>query len=55
MRYLTVMQTPALILVHSPLVGPLTWEATAERLRQLGHLVLVPSLVDQLAKALAGG
>jgi len=38
------MQTPALVLVHSPLVSPLTWEPTAESLRQIGHLVLVPSL-----------
>lgn len=38
------MKTPAFVLVHSPLVGPLTWEPTAESLRQLGHLVLVPSL-----------
>lgn len=38
------MQTPAFVLVHSPLVGPLTWEPTAESLRQKGHLVLVPSL-----------
>ncbi len=44
MRYSTVMQAPAFVLVHSPLVGPLTWEPTAESLRRKGHLVLVPSL-----------
>src|SRR5271170_1235421 len=33
-----------LVLVHSPLVGPLTWEPTAKRLRQMGYQVLVPSL-----------
>jgi hypothetical protein len=33
-------------LVHSPLVGPLTWQATAEVLRERGRQVAVPSLAD---------
>lgn len=44
MRYVTAMQSPAFVLVHSPLVGPLTWEPTAKSLRRKGHLVLVPAL-----------
>jgi Alpha/beta hydrolase family len=43
MRNLTVIQ-PALVLLHSPLVGPLTWEPVAERLRNAGRAVVVPSL-----------
>jgi hypothetical protein len=43
MRNLTVIQ-PALVLVHSPLVGPLTWEPVAERLRSAGRFVNCPSL-----------
>ena len=43
MRNLTVIQ-PALVLVHSPLVGPLTWEPVAERLRSGGRFVICPSL-----------
>jgi Alpha/beta hydrolase family len=31
-------------LVHSPFVGPGTWEPVASVLRELGHSVLVPSL-----------
>lgn len=42
------MQTPAFVLVHSPLVGPLSWQPTAKSLRQKGHLVLVPSLGTSL-------
>jgi hypothetical protein len=38
MRNSTVTQ-PSLVLVHSPLVGPLTWEPVAERLRRAGHRV----------------
>jgi hypothetical protein len=33
-----------LVLIHSPLVGPLTWQATADVLRAAGWRVLVPSL-----------
>ena len=43
MRNSTVTQ-PALVLVHSPLVAPLTWEPVAERLRRAGRVVVVPSL-----------
>jgi Alpha/beta hydrolase family len=43
MRNSTVIH-PALVLVHSPLVGPLTWEPVAERLRRAGRVVIVPSL-----------
>ncbi len=32
------------VLVHSPLVGPTTWRPVADRLRQRGHEVVVPSL-----------
>ncbi len=39
-----MLQSPAFVLVHSLLVGPLTWEPTAESLRRKGHLVLVPPL-----------
>lgn len=35
-----------IVLVHSPLVGPLTWSPVAERLQALGFNVLVPTLVD---------
>ncbi|MGH3191833.1 MAG: alpha/beta fold hydrolase [Streptosporangiaceae bacterium] len=38
------MTQPSLVLVHSPLVGPLTWEPVAERLRRAGRVVVVPSL-----------
>jgi hypothetical protein len=34
------------VLVHSPLVGPLTWAPVAEALRQWGHDALVPVLRD---------
>ncbi len=37
---------PLLILIHSPLVGPLTWEPVAQHLRQQGYEVLVPTLLD---------
>src|SRR5881628_3773919 len=44
------MQRPAtaaslLVLIHSPLVGPLTWQAVADELRDRGHGVVVPSLL----------
>jgi hypothetical protein len=35
---------PTVVLVHSPLVGPATWGATADRLRSRGYRVSVPSL-----------
>jgi pimeloyl-ACP methyl ester carboxylesterase len=34
------------VLIHSPLVGPLTWRLVAEQLRQRGADVLVPLLRD---------
>lgn len=36
----------AFVLIHSPLVGPLTWSLVAERMRQRGFEVLVPWLED---------
>lgn len=35
-------------LIHSPLVGPLTWRPTAEVLHERGHPVAVPSLAGAL-------
>ncbi len=35
---------PTLVLIHSPLVGPLTWQSTANILRAAGWRVQVPSL-----------
>jgi len=40
---------PALVLVHSPLVGPLTWKPVARELEAAGHDVVVPSLADAVA------
>jgi pimeloyl-ACP methyl ester carboxylesterase len=37
------------VLVHSPLVGPLTWRAAANHLRQRGYRVAVPSLAGVAA------
>lgn len=37
---------PLFVLVHSPLVGPLTWEPVAEHLRAQGHQVLVPHILE---------
>lgn len=34
------------VLVHSPIVGPDTWQPTAELLRRRGHAAVVPELVD---------
>lgn len=34
------------ILIHSPLVGPLTWNLVAEQMRQRGIEVIVPTLSD---------
>lgn len=39
----------SLALVHSPLVGPLTWQATAEVLRDEGEVVVVPQLTGSIA------
>lgn len=35
---------PTLILVHSPLLAPMTWEPTGQRLQAAGYPVVVPSL-----------
>ena len=37
---------PAFALIHSPLVGPVTWEPVAQRLAGSGRSVIVPSLSD---------
>ncbi len=34
------------VLVHSPLVGPLTWKSTADALHRNGYEAIVPSLYD---------
>jgi hypothetical protein len=34
------------VLIHSPLVGPLTWKLVADQMRQKGIDVFVPTLVD---------
>jgi hypothetical protein len=34
------------VLIHSPLVGPLTWKLVAEEMRQRGMEVIIPTLVD---------
>lgn len=38
------------MLVHSPLVGALTWQPVAGRLERLGHHVLTPSLAGVFAR-----
>jgi hypothetical protein len=38
--------SPLFVLVHSPLVGPTTWEPVAVALRGRGHEVAVPALWD---------
>jgi pimeloyl-ACP methyl ester carboxylesterase len=40
--------TVVFVLVHSPLVGPLTWDALAASLRAGGHRVSVPDLRSSL-------
>ena len=40
-----------LLLVHSPLVGPRSWEPTANEMRARGRQVVVPSLVEAVALA----
>ncbi len=37
---------PLFVLVHSPSVGPSTWQAVADRLRDAGHEAVVPSLLS---------
>lgn len=38
--------TSIYVLIHSPLVGPLTWKLVADELRQRNIEVLVPTLID---------
>lgn len=47
----------AFVLIHSPLVGPTTWDGVAAELRRAGHVVSVPSLSSALATgpAFSGG
>lgn len=45
------MTKPALVLVHSPLVGPLTWRPVAERMAAQGYAALCPSLSVPMAGA----
>ena len=37
---------PTFVLIHSPLVGPYTWQPVAAVLAARGHTVVVPSLVN---------
>src|SRR5919201_2451909 len=39
---------PALVLIHSPLVGPLTWQPSGDLLQARGFPVVVPSLAGVL-------
>jgi hypothetical protein len=39
-------KTNVYILIHSPLVGSLTWKLVADELRQRGLEVIVPTLID---------
>jgi Alpha/beta hydrolase family len=36
----------AFVLIHSPLVGPLTWKLVADKMQQKDREVLVPTLID---------
>ena len=38
-----------LVLVHSPLVGPVTWDAVAGAAQQRGYEVLIPDLTGAVA------
>ncbi|HEX5944581.1 MAG TPA: hypothetical protein VFY66_20020, partial [Anaerolineales bacterium] len=41
-----IHEHPVFVLIHSPLVGPLTWSLVANEMRQRGLEVLVPRLGD---------
>lgn len=43
------MTAPALVFVHSPLVGPLTWRAVADRFTDAGHATAIPDLTPEMA------
>jgi hypothetical protein len=45
--------TTTFVLVHSPLVGPLTWTLVAEGLQRQGIAALVPTLTDAATDATA--
>jgi len=38
---------PVVVLLHSPLVGPLTWAPVSRELRQRGIVTVLPALTDQ--------
>ncbi len=40
---------PPIVLVHSPLVGPATWDALAPAIRAHGHTVAIPDLTGTVA------
>ena len=40
------MNNNVFVLIHSPLVGPLTWKLVAEEMRQRGINVVIPALED---------
>jgi pimeloyl-ACP methyl ester carboxylesterase len=42
---------PALVLIHSPFLGPATWQPTARAIEQRGRRVIVPSLLDVAGSA----
>ncbi len=48
MRVIITLSTlnTAFVLIHSPLVGPLTWSRVAQELRQRGYAVSLPHLTD---------
>src|SRR2546423_1904980 len=39
------LMPPLFVLIHSPLVGPATWQPVADALARRGHPALVPSLL----------
>ena len=41
-----MIQKHTFVLIHSPLVGPLTWSRVAAEMRIRGQNVLVPTLED---------
>src|SRR5687767_5322469 len=36
----------SIVLIHSPLLGPVSWRWVADELRDLGHCVSVPSILS---------
>ncbi len=39
------------VFIHSPFVGPFTWMPVAEKLSQMGHRTIIPSLHEALPAA----